>query len=117
MKTLYLKPLGNDKLLGLSELVALYKNNYDDVINVGYPGEAPYKPQKANMAGFNSSVEKAMFIARDEFKDTLTEEVVYEIQVTEDNKVFDSKNITGYGVELDSYLAGDLSVLKRLGLK
>ena len=64
MKTLYLKPLGNDKLLSLSELVALYKNTYNDVINVGYPGEAPYKPQSANMAGFNSAFEKRKYLHR-----------------------------------------------------
>lgn len=117
MKTLYIKPLGNDRLENLSELIALYKNVNNDVINVGYPGLAPYKPAMANMYGFNASYEKAMFIARDEFKDYESEETIYEIQVTEESTVFDSKNITGVGSSLETYLAGEPVVLKQYARK
>ena len=61
MKTLYMKPLSMDRLMDLSELVALYKNTTNDIINIGYPGIAPYKPKQANMFGFNESTDKALF--------------------------------------------------------
>ena len=34
MKTLYMKPLSMDRLMDLSELVALYKNTTNDIINI-----------------------------------------------------------------------------------
>lgn len=114
MKTLYIKPLKNDRLTDLSELIALYKNTNNDIINVGYPGIAPFKPILGNMYGFNDSYEKGMFIARDSLKDSDLEEPIYEIQVTDENTVFDSKKISDYGVELDTYLAGEVSLLKAL---
>lgn len=112
MKTLYIKPLSNDRLMDLSELIALYKNTNNDIINVGYPGIAPYKPMIGNMYGFNDSYEKGMFIARESLKDSDLEEPIYEIQVTDENTVFEFKNISGYGVELDTYLAGEVSLVK-----
>lgn len=114
MKTLYMKPLSMDRLMDLSELVALYKNTTNDIINIGYPGIAPYKPKQGNMFGFNESTDKALFIARDSFKDSEIEEPVYEVVIDEDsNVVIDSKNISGYGYELETFLAGDPVVIKK----
>ncbi len=116
MKTLFIKPLSNDRINDLSELVALYKDD-TGVINVGYPGLAPYKPVQANMFGFNDSYEKALFIAREEFKDMEIELPVYMIDVTDENTVMDSIKVNEVGYELDTYLAGDPVVLKALGIK
>lgn len=63
---IYITPINNNLIendnISLSDIVALYKVNGSDAINIGKPSVISYLPVMANMYGFNDALKKGYFL-------------------------------------------------------
>ena len=105
--------MSHEDKISMQNVIALYKNEGSDFINVGFPSKSAYVPSLANMYGYKESTNKSLFLngGYKLFKSAnRINKPVYAILMNENHLVSEVESLNMYNNSIDSILENDKKV-------
>ena len=105
--------MNHEKKISMQNVIALYKHEGSDFINVGFPSKSAYIPSLANMYGYKESTNKSLFLngGYKLFKSAhKINKPVYAILMDENHLVSEVESLNMYDNSIDSVLDSDKEV-------
>ena len=105
--------MSHEDKISMQNVIALYKNEGSDFINVGFPSKSAYVPSLANMYGYKESTNKSLFLngGYKLFKSANNiNKPVYAILMNENHLVSEVESLNMYNNSIDSILENDKKV-------